>query len=120
MWSLTEVPAKDYAASLGLDPNTLSEAELMSLFANHRYGMRVEGNYVIVNGQPLEEVELYVDETPPFQLWVLPGLFPPLGGWMGTTVAVGGAVIIGPLPKGEYLIESGNAVDHWLWNITVE
>ena len=120
MWSLVEVPAKAYAASLGMDPNTLSEAELMSLFANHLCD-GIQGRYVSVNGEPLPYVEDYVDETPPFQLWILPGPFLPLQGWMGTTVAVGGAVIIGPLPKGEYLIESGNTSgDAWYWNVTVE
>lgn len=113
-WAVSWMPEdrdmlRSLAASKGLDPDSLTDEDLLRLFVNDSADNYKE-MYCRINGRPLQNLEQYRYETPAFDFvygggWWDDTLFPP--GPKGPTMAAGHAVILAPLPPGEYFIERG-------------
>jgi len=103
-----EAYATRVANWIGTDPTALAPAELISLAANYQND-HIINRFCTINGVAMQDLERYVNESPAFMFYLEPGNYPPAAGSgiKGPAVSVGGNLILGPLPPGDYLIESG-------------
>jgi len=94
--------AKLIAAKLGLDPDDLSDEELLSLLAN--YVMTYAEGSIEIDGKEVKNLSSYLASTPAFK-FVDQDLFTDFGFEVdGIAVSAGYAVILSPLTPGEHTI----------------
>ncbi len=97
----------ELALSLGLDPETMTDVELLALCAQE-IADRFSDRYCVIDGTEVENFEEdYHFETPPFDFYLNEGWWRYEPGLRGPGISIGNALILPPLSPSEHTITCG-------------